>query len=263
MAVDDAPYALLRVPLAESVALSDLSDLLNAIDSIARALALMDDVEGDGDAVPGSRHEPESVAAAFWVEELHIGTPNQVTIGGRTKQITAVMALVAAVIAVPKVIAEADKTHAEADKTRVEKVAAELDVIERARRLHMEKKISDAELSRVLDQLSVGSEALRRSSGVVRDEPKLLPDADTAEKKRMQQLLERARALGVHDAGVDMWLGVITGDIEVLRRALEAGADPNSTFDSTLQRIFPRIREDQQFRELFAKFILPSEPRGI
>lgn len=253
MAETDADFTLLRVPLAASVPVADLTDLLVGLTAVYEAVATLELTPPLGWAGPDRRKVKYS--DELLVMQMIIGTPNDLKILGRSRSILGGLGIVAAILALPKVVAETQSTLAEAEKTSVETTAAELELLAKARRMHSEGLISRDEQDHVLRSLEIGKASLRRATGIVRESPSTMGVADHLEATRRLRILQRARALGVADPDADMWIGLLSGDLDVMRMALQSGADPNKPYEGVLASLLPKVQSDPGFRELVADYL--------
>ena len=259
MASTDETELLLRVPLVDAVQAAQLQSLLAGMTALYTAVCLLQ----THDAPPEASLDAGAAAAAesdvLWIEELVIGTPNELKLRGKGKAILGVLSIAAAALALPNLQAETEHTRAETVKIHVETLAAELDLLEKAHRLLSEGKLSKEDYDSVVRSLQIGKDALRSASGVVRDELTTLDPVEHARQKRMLQVLQRARALGVADPAADMWIGLLSHDMAVMRRALDSGADPNRTFEDVVNGILPKVRDDEVFRDVLASYLIARE----
>ena len=257
MASTDDTELLLRVPLVEAVEAAQLQGLLAGMTALYSAVSLLEETyEASPEASSDTGSENTAEGDVLWIEELVIGTPNELKLRGKGKAILGVLSIAAAALALPNLQAETEHTQAETVKIHVETVAAELDLLEKAHRLLSEGKITQAQYDSVVRSLQVGKETLRSVSGLVRDDLTTLDPKEHARQKHMLQVLQRARALGVADPAADMWIGLLSSDMAVLRRALDSGADPNRTFEDVVNGILPKVRDDEVFRDVLASYLI-------
>lgn len=257
MASTDDTELLLRIPLVESVEAAQLQGLLAGMTALYSAVSLLEETyEASPEASSDTGSENTAEGDVLWIEELVIGTPNELKLRGKSEVILGVLTIAAAALALPNRQAETEHMRAETAKTQVETVAVELDLLEKAHRLLSEGKLSKDQYASVVRSLQIGKDALRSASGVVRDELTTLDPAEHARQKRMLQVLLRARALGVADPAADMWIGLLSSDMAVLRRALDSGADPNRTFEDVVNGILPKVRDDEVFRDVLASYLI-------
>lgn len=259
MASTDTSDLLLRVPLAEVVAASQLQDLLAGITALYDAASVLEAHDVSPEALSHAAYGEAADLDPLWIEELVIGTPNELKLRGKGQAILGVLTIAAAVLALPKLQAEAENTRANTAKTHVETVAGELELLEKAHRLHAEGKITKDQHDSVLRSLQIGKDALRNASGLVRDDMTTMDPKEFSRQKHMLRVLQRARALGVAEPTADMWIGLLSNDMEVMRRALDAGANPNRTYGEVLNDILPKVRDDQVFRETLASYLIARE----
>jgi len=69
------------------------------------------------------------------------------------------------------------------------------------------------------------------------------------------RLLRRIKQLGVSDPNVDLFLAILTSDIQLLRSSLQAGADPNLPFGELLKLSHMTCHQDADYQHLLTQFL--------
>lgn len=253
--------AIARIPLTVSVTSDELRALLEVIETYYSAYLWLEAAEGIDNSDTGIDLY-RSTAQILQVEFLTIGTPNELQLKGTIAQMAAVVALLAGIIALPKIPLEREQLRVAIAKTEVElrlveiqTLSAELELIERAKRLHAEGRISESDLAQQLERLKRIRPSLRYAAGVLRDAP-TLDSPERLQAQRLQvKILERAKFLGASNPSINLFLGVFSGDISVVQSSLHAGADVNATFSDVITSLPSNVTHDEEFRKIFTDLV--------
>jgi hypothetical protein len=255
--------AIVRIPLHSRVTADELRHLLWVLVEYYDTLLWLERAERRESGIPEPRLRESNEFETLAIEFLTIGTPNEVQLKGPVAQMTAIVALLAAVIALPKLPLDREqlrasiaKTEAETRVVELQAMSAELEIIERAKRLQAEGRISPDDLAQQLERLRRVRPALPYAAGVVRDTATLESPEQLAAERLRVKLLERARALGANDPSLNLFLAVFAGDASLVEPALRAGADPNLPFYELVRRLPEAITIDPEFRNLLGQLLV-------
>jgi hypothetical protein len=143
--------AVVRVELVDRITAFDFQQLLSLMESVYFADLWLELAEQSdfGHAFPDFYTPTDQ--ETLWIEQVEIGSPNKLSLRGKAKHVTAVVAVLTGLLGLPHAYVEVVKGIAETQKMELESESLKLDIADKAQRLYNEGKISSEALKHKLE----------------------------------------------------------------------------------------------------------------
>jgi hypothetical protein len=77
---------------------------------------------------------------------------------------------------------------------------------------------------------------------------------DVALEKIMLKILNHMEKLGIDDPNFDIWLSIFTDNVELAKKGVNAGGNPNMTFETLISNHLDWIEKDEKFKALILEY---------